>query len=99
MSNGLLTIICFNDAFQTYLRGFIRRVHGYDITLNLEIYSPGIGVCNITCIPQKELQNLTRGPGIQGLNIETAALAKRSGSNQVSENEFVRLIIKFTVQA
>ena len=69
-------MLCFNDAFQIYIHEFMRRVRGYDITLNLEIYSPGIGVCNIACIPQKELQNLTRGRGIQGLNIETSSTRK-----------------------
>jgi hypothetical protein len=41
-----------------------------------EIYSPGIGVCNIACIPQKELQNFTRGLGIQDLNVETSITRK-----------------------
>ena len=31
-SNGMLPIVCFNDAFQIFARGFFRRVHGHDIT-------------------------------------------------------------------
>ena len=38
---------------------------------HLEIYSLGIGVCDIACIPQKELQNFMQGLAIQGLNVET----------------------------
>ena len=43
---------------------------------HLDIYSLGIGVCIIACIPQKELQNFTRGLGIQDLNVETSITRK-----------------------
>ena len=29
--------LCFNDAFQIFARGFIRRGHGHDITLNVSV--------------------------------------------------------------
>ena len=44
--------------------------------MHLEIYSRGIGVCNIACIRQKELQNFTLGVGIQDLNVETSSPRK-----------------------
>ena len=33
-SDGILAIVCFNDAFQIFARAFIRRGHGYDNTPN-----------------------------------------------------------------
>ena len=35
LCNGILTIVCLNDAFQICARGFIRQGDGQDITLNV----------------------------------------------------------------
>ena len=33
-SNGILTMLCLDDDFRIFARGFIRQGHGQEITLN-----------------------------------------------------------------
>ena len=35
MSKVILTVLCFNDVFQIFARGFIWQGHVQDITLNV----------------------------------------------------------------
>ena len=56
-SNGILKVVCFNDAFQLIAPGFIREVNGQNATLNVCVCARLLGCYQfyVSMIPFKLL--------------------------------------------